>query len=1294
MALDSVFAIAPLLVGERNKDTLNEGEIESEEIKVNGISEPQEDVDLEEGEILDDSEEEVTPIGAVKEQNEVKGSPTLEQKQEPEQSEPLDVDLGDDSLKKKKKKRKKKKKLADDIEPAHLEVAKEGKLKKQKKKHTKYVDHDRAADEESWFTRSPSPGYSPTYYKSSRDYHHEYDDDYPSAYGSPGPYDSPYDSPDYLRSPYNSTSPFSDCSYNDDSDDLGERALRTRHHSGHSQRKGPNRHYISERGGRKRKIKGSRGGPENKKAKKGKKKVKNKRENRKQMCKFYLEGNCFRGDDCPYIHDHTLSKKKELCKFYIHGFCARGENCLFMHSEFPCKFFHTGAKCYAENNCIFSHAELTPETKKILDKYLESEKMEDDDKDGAGGDASRLKGSEGGHSPSKKRPSLLGSPPRHVKEQAESWRQEVQQQQLQRRLKNQLRQQQRQQFSYNGGILSPPQNSYDRLNFYADTLQSQKKLGHGLQAPSGILSLGSSSGLLKPPSIMSPNRESEETAEFNSSSFQSRTSSSRWSQLEDQKYSFHDQSERGSKGSHFNHDHIPQQGHDSERSSSRYVNDTSKLKEPEESKKEIMQGSPLHSVEEESCGVPLSASPPSDTNSSQGANNTISIPSHLPRRQKQLFLRIQQQQKAVGEGSTEGLEEQDLKPEEDIPEEREQEDSINKEKGKNVEWDSSEDDDDDTEDQPLTAVLKKLQQMPPPPKPQIQVKEAPAATSQPTLNIAEMLSAIKQQTNISSSTAVAQAFSQQPEFWKNILAGTAPVPVVKSVSNPPPDPVVPTVENNEQMVGTNNKDPRVKEVQELNPSRDPRVGQSHRDPRLQSRDTRMGSSTSSRDPRLGGSITVTQSTNTTSSSLNENLLLAQSTIDNVVKNETSEKNKSVTKNARYKLHPVSKSHPNYITYVIAGHGDPKLFNDPRVRKHLTEVPPPTQLQISPPTQTSLLGSYPETLPSNTINYMSRELMLQSEGQHSLPPLSVPVNHTLPTAAELFGSTENKPVSVKPVDPRLMKSVTTVSSDPRLLRQNTSSGSTPPHVPSIQDQSWPVTNLPNPSISHLPRSITDPRLASLHQVGRAGLPLKQVGLSVNPVSVNHQLGQKLSASQILQNVVSVGSVPNILALCSKPSVCSATDPRLKASETTDVHINTLTHDAPTKSEPSSGDNEKQKVSQFNRKSSKDYVSPLNLYNDKSDSSSAYSSYNRRPKLRQSTKTLATSCEAVNVTSSVCTVTDPRTLALQETSLKGTGSPGHSPVTFIPDDNQSPTDNGQQASLKEVFKTFDPTVSPFC
>ncbi|XP_006902829.1 PREDICTED: zinc finger CCCH domain-containing protein 6-like [Elephantulus edwardii] len=93
----------------------------------------------------------------------------------------------------------------------------------------------------------------------------------------------------------------------------------------------------------------------------------------KQICKYFLEGRCIKGDQCKFDHDAELEKRKEICRFYLQGYCTKGENCIYMHNEFPCKFYHTGAKCYQGDNCKFSHDDLTKETRKLLDKVLNTE---------------------------------------------------------------------------------------------------------------------------------------------------------------------------------------------------------------------------------------------------------------------------------------------------------------------------------------------------------------------------------------------------------------------------------------------------------------------------------------------------------------------------------------------------------------------------------------------------------------------------------------------------------------------------------------------------------------------------------------------------------------------------------------------------------------------------------------------------------------------------------------------------------------------------------------------------------
>ena len=85
--------------------------------------------------------------------------------------------------------------------------------------------------------------------------------------------------------------------------------------------------------------------------------------NKKQICQFYINGACKKGDQCPYSHDVEQIKKNELCKFFLTGHCAKGDKCLYSHNlkEFPCKFFHARGFCENLDNCKFSHDRLTAE---------------------------------------------------------------------------------------------------------------------------------------------------------------------------------------------------------------------------------------------------------------------------------------------------------------------------------------------------------------------------------------------------------------------------------------------------------------------------------------------------------------------------------------------------------------------------------------------------------------------------------------------------------------------------------------------------------------------------------------------------------------------------------------------------------------------------------------------------------------------------------------------------------------------------------------------------------------------
>lgn len=60
----------------------------------------------------------------------------------------------------------------------------------------------------------------------------------------------------------------------------------------------------------------------------------------------------------------------EACKFFLQGYCAKGDMCIYLHSEVPCKYYHTGQKCFNAEKCKFSHEPLTDSTKPLLEKAI------------------------------------------------------------------------------------------------------------------------------------------------------------------------------------------------------------------------------------------------------------------------------------------------------------------------------------------------------------------------------------------------------------------------------------------------------------------------------------------------------------------------------------------------------------------------------------------------------------------------------------------------------------------------------------------------------------------------------------------------------------------------------------------------------------------------------------------------------------------------------------------------------------------------------------------------------------
>uniref|UniRef100_T1IKX2 C3H1-type domain-containing protein n=1 Tax=Strigamia maritima TaxID=126957 RepID=T1IKX2_STRMM len=261
-----------------------------------------------------------------------------------------------------------------------------------------------------------------------------------------------------------------------------------------------------------------------------------------------------------------------------------------MHNEFPCKFFHTGAKCYSQDQCKFSHEPLSDEMRRVLERYLDSNKEEEFHP----------------QSPKRSKQSLLGSPPRHGDSDL-------------RKIPSLFDIQVGTPTSTTPMPSPPDGDSPVRPNFYSETVSTKD-------------------GTKRSPSPEHERRSSKDF-EFPLQDVDMR-------KLID----VHNAIDSVAKGS------------------------------DEDDERNRLASSDSESEMKKVLGAP------------------IAIPSHLPKKQRELFLRIQQQQREA-ENSQDESDRNDQKKDEEA------------EKEEN--WYSSDEDDDTEGDKPLTDVLKKLQQQPP-----------------------------------------------------------------------------------------------------------------------------------------------------------------------------------------------------------------------------------------------------------------------------------------------------------------------------------------------------------------------------------------------------------------------------------------------------------------------------------------------------------------------------------------------------------------------------------------------------
>ncbi|ODQ65526.1 hypothetical protein NADFUDRAFT_50809 [Nadsonia fulvescens var. elongata DSM 6958] len=78
------------------------------------------------------------------------------------------------------------------------------------------------------------------------------------------------------------------------------------------------------------------------------------------ICRFYVQGNCPRGNECPDKHILPTYSNKIVCKHWLRGLCKKGDACEFLHEynlrKMPeCLFFSKNGFCTQSPDCLYLH---------------------------------------------------------------------------------------------------------------------------------------------------------------------------------------------------------------------------------------------------------------------------------------------------------------------------------------------------------------------------------------------------------------------------------------------------------------------------------------------------------------------------------------------------------------------------------------------------------------------------------------------------------------------------------------------------------------------------------------------------------------------------------------------------------------------------------------------------------------------------------------------------------------------------------------------------------------------------